>query len=117
MHRISYIAKCIARNPLVDKATVRLVGKETRPFIFYGNGPSVGASELARNSASRRRWPRATFPNLRRPSHPHLQRFPICNDHQQSRRGNKAPKRNRDWGREFCISQRVAVLDAAESRP
>ena len=35
----------------------------------------------------------------------------------QSRRGNNAPKRNQGWRREFRISQRFAVIDAAVSRP
>ena len=73
-------------------------------------GPSVGAPCLARNSASRRRCPRATCPNLHRPMRPPSLPPAVAE-------GNKALKRNRGWRREFRTRQRIAVIDAAESWP
>ena len=72
--------------------------------------PSIAAPGRVRNSASRRRCPVATSTNLGRPPHPPHYR-------QQSRRGNKALKRNCGRRREFRISQRFMVSDAAESWP
>ena len=72
--------------------------------------PSIAAPGRVRNSASRRRCPVATSTNLGRPPHPPHYR-------QQSRRGNKALKRNCGRRREFRISQRFNVSGAAVSWP
>ena len=109
---IGYRATGIARKaPPVCKATTYLARKTTRPDPAVGQKEKeIATPSLVRSPASRRRCPRDTFPNLHRPSQiPHYR--------QKSRRGNRALKLNRGWRREFRISQRFMVIDAAVSRP
>ena len=91
--------------------TAYVAGKTTRPGFAVGQkGPQIATSALVRSPASRHRFPRGTFPNLHRPSQlPHFR--------QQSRKDNRALKSSRGWRREFRISQRIMVIDAAVSRP
>ena len=109
---IIYSATGIAcKAPPVCKATTYLACKTTRPGLAVGQkGKAIATPSLVRSPASRRRCPRATLPNLHRPSKlPHYR--------QKSRKDNRALIRNRGWRRKFRINQRFMVTEAAASRP